>query len=555
MRFSVFFTKLLVIGGLWAPLQGMAQMPASSLMGAHGAASVATATGAEAAALPVSSFQSSLPAAPAVAELPSWFVNNRPGPEVELALQTLGNAASQGLDPEDYQAAELTAAFNRAQQGSMDAGEVARLDEALNAALVRYLDHLHNGRLSPEVLKHRFKAPAVSHFDARGYFTQARQGGRLAQALEQAQPQTPMYAAVRQFMNAYQGLGQHPAWGTALPALPGRSLKPGQTYAGLETVAARLVALGDLAPTQHPGTLYQGEIVAAVQRFQQRHGLDPDGVIGPATIEQLNVSPAQRVEQMAITLERLRWTPLQYGSRMIVVNIPEFILRAYEFNHGKLDLSLEMRVVVGRALDTRTPIFLEEMRSIEFSPYWNVPSSIARGETLPKFRRDPGYFERQGYEFVRRDGSVSTVLTDEAIAAVQRGEWRVRQRPGPRNAMGDIKFILPNDQNIFLHHTSTPHLFSRVRRDFSHGCIRIEAPVALAQFVLQDQPDWTEARIEEAMHSGRSRTVRLNQPVPVLLAYSTVVVKDGGKVYFLPDIYQQDARLEQALRQVRSLAS
>src|SRR5690606_11757924 len=204
-------------------------------------------------------------------------------------------------------------------------------------------------------------------------------------------------------------------------------------------------------------------------------------------------------------------TPLLHGPRMIVVNVPEFVLRAYERTAQGVDLQLEMRVVVGRALDTRTPIFLEDMRFIEFSPYWHVPISIARRETLPRLRRDPGYFTQQGFEFVTRDGEVISTLTDEAIEAVQTGQWRIRQRPGPRNALGDIKFIFPNDQNIFLHHTPAPELFSRVRRDFSHGCIRIEAPVALARFVLQHKPEWTAERIRRAMARGKASTLRLDE--------------------------------------------
>ncbi len=483
--------------------------------------------------------------------MPSWFINTRPVPDAEVALNVLADAASQGLNPADYRAQALAQAFEQAKQGRAAPDTLAQLDTELTAALERYLLDLNHGRLSPAVLKHRFKAPSSDRFDASGYVMQARQSGRLAEALSTAQPRVPMYASIRSAMNAYRTLGDHPAWQQPLPSLPARSLKPGQTYAGLPWVAARLTVLGDLSTSVQLVERYEGEMVDGVKRFQTRHGLEPDGVIGPATLTQLNVSPAQRVGQMALTLERLRWTPLLHGPRMIVVNVPEFVLRAYEQQEQGVALHLEMRVVVGRALDTRTPIFLEDMRFIEFSPYWNVPISIARRETLPRLRRDPEYFTQQGFEFVTRDGQVITTLTDEAIEAVQTGQWRIRQRPGPRNALGDIKFIFPNDQNIFLHHTPAPELFSRVRRDFSHGCIRIEAPVALAQFVLRNRPDWTSERIQAAMSGGKSRTLRLDEHIPVLIAYSTAVVKDGGKVYFFPDIYQQDARLEQALRNAR----
>jgi len=485
------------------------------------------------------------------APMPSWFERGRPGADALLALQTLADAKAQGLNPQDYHVAEISQAFQQAAHNRAEPAMIAgRLDDQLTEALVRYLRDLHQGRLNPDVLQHHFKVPPPATFAPRSIIANARIAGDLAQALNGAMPKVPMYEPLRAIMNAYRAMGLPPAWQRALPALPARGLKPGDAYTGLATLAARLRALGDLPSSAIIPALYEGELVDAVQRFQIRHGLDGDGVIGPMTVAQLEVTPAQRAKQMALTLERLRWTPLLYGQRMIVVNIPEFVLRAYETQGNRVELDLEMRVIVGRALDTRTPIFLEDMRFIEFSPYWNVPRSIARGETLPKLRRDPGYFAQQGFEFVTQDGKIVSSLSSEAIDKVQRGDWRIRQRPGPRNALGDIKFIFPNDQNIYLHHTPAPELFSRVRRDFSHGCIRIESPAQLALFVLHGNPQWPENRIEEAMKGGQSRTIRLEQPIPVLIAYSTAVVKNGGKVYFYPDIYQQDARLERALRNV-----
>lgn len=481
----------------------------------------------------------------------SWFSGATPHEDAWLALKILGDAESQGLNPQDYRVAELLTAFEAVQRGTAHVGTQKQLDDALTNALLRYLSDLNDGRLSPQELKHRFKAPADQPFDAYGYLASARNAGNLAQALAVAQPDVPMYEAVRQAMNRYRAMGDHPAWQLSFPPMPARSLKPGELWDGVPLLAARLQAVGDLDLTYTAGLQYDVPMVEAVKRFQERHGLEPDGVVGVATLAQINVTPAQRVKQMALTLERLRWTPLLHGPRMIVVNIPEFILRAYELKGRQVELDLEMRVVVGRALDTRTPIFLEDMRFIEFSPYWNVPISIARKETLPRMRRDPDYFYREGFEFVTRDGAVVGVLSGEGIDAVQRGEWRIRQRPGPRNALGDIKFIFPNDQNIYLHHTPSPQLFTRARRDFSHGCIRVEAPVELAQFVLRNQPEWTTERIREAMGGGISRTLRLQEVIPVLITYSTVVVKNGGKVYFFPDIYKQDALLEQALQSRR----
>jgi L,D-transpeptidase YcbB len=205
-------------------------------------------------------------------------------------------------------------------------------------------------------------------------------------------------------------------------------------------------------------------------------------------------------------------------------------------------------VIVGKAMNTRTPLFDEDMRFIEFSPYWNVPPSIARAETVPRLRRDPAYFTQQGFEFVASSGQVVTLLSPEHLDAVLHGGWRIRQRPGAQNALGDIKFVFPNRDNIYLHHTPAPQLFERDRRDFSHGCIRVQEPVALAKFVLQDEPSWTEERIRKAMQAGVSSTIALKQPLPVVIAYSTVIAK-AGRVYFYPDLYGHDALLDKALRE------
>jgi murein L,D-transpeptidase YcbB/YkuD len=271
-------------------------------------------------------------------------------------------------------------------------------------------------------------------------------------------------------------------------------------------------------------------------------------VLGPNTLQQLNITPEQRAEQIVLTLERLRWTPLRQASRMVVINVPEFVLRAYEVQDGRIQVKLSMKVIVGKALDTRTPLFDEDMRFIEFSPYWNIPPSIARHETVPHLRADPGYLARQGMEFVTAGGQVVTRFAPQHLDAVLSGAWRIRQRPGPKNALGDIKFIFPNNSNIYLHHTPAPGLFERDRRDFSHGCIRVQEPVALAKFVLQDDPDWPEERIRAAMASGQSSTLRLAQPVTVLIAYSTVVAK-AGRLFFYPDLYGHDRLLARTLRQ------
>jgi murein L,D-transpeptidase YcbB/YkuD len=480
----------------------------------------------------------------------SWFDGARPRPEARQAVELLNDAASHGLDPQDYDADALRQALARAEQGPRpEPDAVARLEQSLSAAMQRYLTDLHSGRIDPRQIHQNFTPPRRDPFDAASALRAALAAHRLSEAVREAAPQLSQYARLRAALARYRALADHPAWKQALPALArGRAVEPGQAYAGVPLLAQRLVALGDLAPDVPAPLGYDGLLVDAVRAFQERHGLAADGVLGRATLAALQVSPAQRARQIELMLERLRWTPLMRSPRMIVINIPEFVLRAYEVRDGRISVRQEMKIIVGKALDTRTPMFDEDMRFIEFSPYWNVPPSIARAEVVPRLRRDPAYFDAEGFEFVAADGSVSRTLSAANLDATLAGRSRIRQRPGPRNALGDIKFVFPNRDNIYLHHTPATGLFERDRRDFSHGCIRVEHPVALATFVLQGMPDWTEARIREAMEKGESSTLRLAEPVPVLIAYGTTLVRDG-RIHFFDDLYGHDRLLDNALRQ------
>ncbi|HJV59756.1 MAG TPA: L,D-transpeptidase family protein [Albitalea sp.] len=484
-----------------------------------------------------------------------WLDGERPSAQARQAVELLSDAASHGLEPEDYDASPLRRALSRASQGAQaDDADAARLAQSLTAAMRHYLADLHDGRVDPRSVHHNFEPPQRRGFDAAAVLDAALAAHRLPQAVQEATPQVPLYGHLREALARYRALGDHPAWRRPLPPLPAASrgraakLEPGQAYAGLAVLAQRLIALGDLPPQAVQPARYEGALVTAVAAFQERHGLAPDGVLGRATLAQLEVPPAARARQIELALERLRWTPFMQGPRMIVVNIPEFVLRAYEVRDGRIHVRQEMKVIVGKAMDTRTPLFSEEMRFIEFSPYWNVPLSIARNEIVPRLRRDPGYFTREGFEFVTSDGRVDASLSAAQLEAVLGGQARIRQRPGPANALGDIKFVFPNRDNIYLHHTPATSLFARDRRDFSHGCIRVEQPVALADFVLEGMPQWDEARIREAMGQGQSMTLRLAQPVPVLIAYGTTLVK-GGRTYFFDDLYGHDRLLDIALRE------
>lgn len=503
----------------------------------------------------------------------SWFNGDRPSASAQRAVALLTDAASHGLMPDDYAADALAREVDAATRAPLREPDArARLDRRLTAAMTRLLSDLHGGRL-PAAQRppgHAVAAP----FDATAALRSALARGGVEDAVADAVPRIPQYAQLHAALARYRALGTHPAWQQPLPPLPvapERSaparLAPGEPYAGLAQLRERLMALGDLPteslseqrsehrnelPSEPPTALYDGALVAAVRAFQSRHGLTADGIIGRATRAALEIPPAARAQQIALTMERLRWTPLQQAPRMVVINLPEFMLRAYEVDErGQIRVRTTMKVIVGKALDTRTPVFVETMRAIEFSPYWNVPPSIARGETVPRLRRDPGYFVREGFEFVDGAGRSVTELTAAHLDAVLAGSMRLRQRPGPRNALGDIKFVFPNRDHIFLHHTPQTALFDRDRRDFSHGCIRVEQPLALALFVLEGMPSWTEARVRQAMQAGSASTVALVRPLPVLITYGTALVRQG-RVHFFDDVYGHDRQLAAQLARPRA---
>ncbi|MGB0129422.1 MAG: L,D-transpeptidase family protein, partial [Rhodocyclaceae bacterium] len=355
----------------------------------------------------------------------------------------------------------------------------------------------------------------------------------------------PMYERLRKALPRYRQL----AADTSLAPVPVvRRLEPGSEYSGAAALERLLVALGDAQPSPAPASRYDGKLVEAVKRFQVRHGLPGDGVVAKDTFAALNVPLEWRVRQIVLAMERMRWAPSFEGSRLIKVNIPEFALRAVDVGPEGPRTRFVSKVIVGKATQsTRTPVFTQDMRRIEFSPQWNVPPSIATKEILPKVRRDPSYLARHGMELV----STSTgraVGAGEGGGGLAGGQVRIRQRAGAHNALGKIKFVMPNDMNIYLHHTPSVGLFARTRRDFSHGCIRVEEPVRVAQFVLEEQPEWSEKRIRDAMARSKTQTVKLAKPVPVLIFYSTSVVEEDGRVLFLADVYGYDKPMDEALR-------
>lgn len=495
----------------------------------------------------------------------TWFEAGRPTVQARFALHALESAHTHGLDPADYGAAGLRRAIDELTAAPViGAARLSEIERRLTSAMLRLLNDLRVGRIDPRRIHVRYSLPPAVRFDVAA-LREAVETNRLADLIDQAPPQIAQYRLLRDALARYRTLSDSPsgrkAWQRPLPVPPGGQLVPGQPYAGLPELIDRLRLLGELSATAATaatvatgttsttaGPVYGPVLADAVRRFQRRHGVLDDGVLGRGTRALLDVPPWLRLRQIELTLERLRWTPLMQAPRRITVNIPEFVLRVYDLRDGRPVVRWSMKVIVGRSLDTRTPLIEEPMRSIEFSPYWNVPISIIRTELAPHWSSRPAEFERDGFEFMTPGAEPDRHFSTARLESVLAGQARVRQRPGPRNVLGDIKFVFPNNENIYLHHTLSTALFARDRRDLSHGCIRVEDPVGLAQFVLEGQAGWDPDRIRQAMSAGRSQTLRLEQPLPVLLTYATAVSKDG-RTHFYEDIYGHDRTLDVALRQ------
>ncbi|WP_051971774.1 murein L,D-transpeptidase [Massilia sp. 9096] len=448
------------------------------------------------------------------------------------ALWVLRQAALQGLDPLDYGADALQRQLDAAEGAT--ARFDARFDVALTAAMLRYLADLRVGRVRSEYHTRAFD-PRLKQYDPVERLRSGLAGGKLRAAVQAAEPRLQQYARAKAALAQYRLLAKQPY--PALPRPPAK-VTSGGSYPAAQALFERLVLLGDLpADTPAPGEgVYSDQLEQGVRHFQARHGIDEDGVLGRGTVDALNVTPGQRVRQLELTLERLRWLPDFGPGPMILVDLPAYRLWAMQ-NGGNED-PLEMRVVVGASVKTETPLFVGQMRYLEFNPYWNVPRSILEKELLPKLAHNPNYLAQNEME---------TVPANASMADLKAGRARVRQRPGAKNALGPIKFAMPNPMDIYLHSTSAQGAFQRTRRDLSHGCIRVEHPAALAQFVLDGQRKWDADAIQGALQPGPTRHVDLTRTVPVVIFYATAIIDSDDSTRFAPDIYGLDTKLEQEL--------
>lgn len=479
---------------------------------------------------------------------PAWVHEGRATSQAISVISALEASQQKGLNTEDYDASLWPARLDALKVAPGNANTVAHFDVALTVSTLRYLSNLRMGRLNPKPLPFGI-ALDNDHYDLSQFLVKKiLTGSALTEVLNKVEPQYLGYQRTETALHTYLTMAAQDR-SAPLPD-PQQTVTRGDSYTNAEQLGKRLHLLGDLpqSAVMIPASpVYEAPLVEAVKHFQARHGLKPDGRLDKKTLRQLNTPLSDRVLQLQDSLERWRWLPPDYPQMPVTVNIPGFRLRVFSDDHR---VAMRMNVVVGKALQHQTPVFAKEMKYIVFRPYWNLPLDITRADIIPKLHRDARYLARKGYEITDQNGRIVSrgSVNAATLAQLQSGRLMVRQKPGPSNSLGLVKFMFPNEYDVYLHSTPAPQLFARSRRDFSHGCIRVEKPAELAAWLLKDQSKWTLEKIKAAMQSGPdNQQVNLTKPVPVVIVYLTAIVEENDEVYFFDDIYGYDTTLNNAL--------
>jgi murein L,D-transpeptidase YcbB/YkuD len=477
---------------------------------------------------------------------PRWLEGEKPNDRALALAEAICRAEGEALRLRDYDVAGLRGALERAYlDGETTAEEIAEVELRLTGLFVEYASDLAAGRLDPRRVDTAwFITTRRSQVDTM--IAEAMRGEDWAAMRRVFLPERENYTALAAALQRYAAVRDSGGW-DPIPA--GRPLRLGEAKdPRVPLLRARLAASGDLAPDAAAGTVFDRAVADAISRFEARHGLEADGVLDARTLAELNVPVERRIRQLEINLERLRWLPNGFGERYILVNIPEYTLFAYE--GGKEEFT--MPVIVGKEYDGATPVFSDSLSYVVFRPYWNVPEGIALEEIVPKARENPAFLEANRYEIVESTKEDATPVPPESIdwsdVDSTNFPYRIRQRPGPGNALGLVKFMFPNQFAIYLHDTPADHLFERRDRALSHGCIRVQDPARLASYVFEGDPEWDEERIEAEMtideagaHAIRPETVEVPRKTPVYIVYLTAFVRDG-EVQFREDLYGVDQR-------------
>ncbi|MGE0354891.1 MAG: murein L,D-transpeptidase [Gemmatimonadales bacterium] len=489
---------------------------------------------------------------------PVWLHLSGSTPQARDLVASVCAAETQGLRLTGYNLEELATALRGVHAaGDTDLASLAAGEIRLTRLFIDYGTDLYQG-LHPSAVDSAWLIPARAG-EVDSLIRQAIRGANFPEMVTPLVPRQHQYLELAQALARYRGIQRTGGWDTVpLPAQD--RLKPGGQDPLVPALVRRLRATGDADSTTGMATdtgiapsdslRYDRRLAGAVARFQARHGLDPDSIVGLETIEAMNVPASTRVRQIELNMERYRWLGADPGPRYILVNIPDFRLYAYDSSR----LALEMRVIVGKDYRNPTPVFSDTMSFLVFRPYWNVPPRIIKEEIIPLARRDPAYLSSHDYEVLRGREVIDPATIDWATVDTQNFRYLIRQKPGGQNSLGHVKFMFPNPFDVYLHDTPANNLFLRAGRNFSHGCIRVQRPTALAEYALEGTADWDPARIRLALRDTTPpQQVILKNPVPIYIVYLTAFVEDGV-VQFRKDLYGHDARAIERLDNVRGEA-
>lgn len=471
------------------------------------------------------------------------------------ALQrVLAGAERDGLDPEPYRAAvaeRLITALAEEEEdldGPVERQYTAALDVLLTEGFNRYANDLVRGTIDPAEAELDWRIPREKAA-ADGLLARMAGGEDPEAVLDDVRPRAPEYRRFMEALGRYREVQRRGGW----PTLPeDAAAAPGDSGAVVALLRNRLVRSPDPKESELAGRgtaraeVFDEHLEEAVRHFQRRHGIEDDGALGASTLRELNHTVEERIAELTLNMDRWRWLPHELGERYILVNIAGFELEVVE--NGEVIEA--MNVVVGKE-SWQTPVFTDTMEHLVVNPYWNVPVSIKKDEIIPAVRRDPGYLARNNFEVLRNGRQVHPASVDpEALA-----RYDVRQKPGGSNALGRFKFLFPNKNNIYLHDTPANHLFSRARRDFSHGCIRLERPKDLAKLVMERWTTRDASEVDALLARNGEQWVPLETKVPVYILYFTAWVERDGTVRFHHDVYGRDEKLRAIPRQASAAAA
>ncbi|MGI9367127.1 MAG: L,D-transpeptidase family protein [Rhizobiaceae bacterium] len=463
---------------------------------------------------------------------PIWVENGKVSKNAEKTVLQLLTSYKDGLEPADYASPHLVPGMKKFQAADLAAYEVK-----LSNAAVIYGQHLRSGRVAPNSINREVKI-FPERLSADKLLDRLKASKTPAVELATLSPQTDRYARLRDHLLA---LKLQQAGGGWIQVPEGEVLKPGMEDERIEALRKRLKQSGDLTSDVSGSNIYDDQLVEAVKKFQARLGLAIDGVIGPATLAQMNITIDQRIDQVVLNLERRRWMQADFGRTYIFVNLADQVLKLV-----KDDDTLHAELVQVGLPYHRTPVFSDQMSYLEFNPYWNVPYSIATKEYLPKLKRNPYALQSQNIRVLSNGKSINPGSVPWGSYSRGNFPFRLRQDPGQKNALGRVKFMFPNKFNVYIHDTPSKSKFAKDSRYFSHGCVRLRSPMDLAEKILGMQ-GVSRTKIDNIVASKKRTVVKLKEKLPVHITYLTAWVNKDGSVHYRRDIYGRDKILAKAL--------